>query len=384
MSEAFGRSTAREATIWKPFIYSFPFDDKQTENRNIIYGLYANAYLNQNKYLTEVESADLANLLADYNAKIADLTNQEQIVVAEIVSRRYLANIEDLIFRKKMATKQAGIEADDDIWDSKMEALVSDSAALDTMSERVASETEKTAARITEIQSYIEIEGINLSQADIEIAEKAIQSSKVDIQKLDAANDILKIQINTVETAHKLIDVDREIARTKIQISETDRSINKIDLLDSELVIEKGKTSVAEAETSVAEKRATLAEAKTDEVQSEVEHYRDTLTGQAQDAHDSKIDLMDTRNKGLENNLAIRKNERDLNIENRLAVSALENTFANDDKTLQSTIDTANVSVMTSKASNVWLKAQAAIKAAETAAAANISTVLTHTVKKAT
>jgi hypothetical protein len=94
--------------------------------------------------------------------------------------------------------------------------------------------------------------------------------------------------------------------------------------------------------------------------------------------------LMDTRNKGLEDNLTIRKNERDLNIENRLAVSALENTFANDDKTLQSTIDAANVSVMNTKASNVWLKAQAAIKAAETAAAANISTVLTHTVKKAT
>jgi len=383
MTEAFSRSTAREATIWEPFLYSFPFDATQTANRTIIYGLYANAYLNQNKYLNEVESEDLANLLADYNAKIADLTNQEQIVVAEIVSRRYLANIEDLVFKKKMATKQAGIEADDDIWDSKMAALATDTAALETMAERVASETEKTAAKITEIQAYIEIEGINLTQVDIDIAEKAIQSSKVDIQKLDAANDILRIQINTVETAHKLIDVDREIARTKIDIAETDRNINKIGLLDSELTIEQGRTSVAEAETSVAGTRVVLAEAKTQETENEITYYRDTLTSQAHDIYDSKIDLMDTRSKGLSDGLTMRKNERDLNIDNRLAVSALETTFANDDKTLQALVDAANISVMNTKVSNTWVRIQGAIEAAKTAAAANIVSTLTHTIKKA-
>lgn len=383
MTEAFSRSTAREATIWEPFLYSFPFDATQTANRTIIYGLYANAYLNQNKYLNEVESEDLANLLADYNAKIADLTNQEQIVVAEIVSRRYLANIEDLVFKKKMATKQAGIEADDDIWDSKMAALATDTAALETMAERVASETEKTAAKITEIQAYIEIEGINLTQVDIDIAEKAIQSSKVDIQKLDAANDILRIQINTVETAHKLIDVDREIARTKIDIAETDRNINKIGLLDSELTIEQGRTSVAEAETSVAGTRVVLAEAKTQETENEITYYRDTLTSQAHDSYDSKIDLMDTRSKGLSDGLTMRKNERDLNIDNRLAVSALETTFANDDKTLQALVDAANISVMNTKVSNTWVRIQGAIEAAKTAAAANIVSTLTHTIKKA-
>jgi hypothetical protein len=383
MTEAFSRSTAREATIWEPFLYSFPFDATQTANRTIIYGLYANAYLNQNKYLNEVESEDLANLLADYNAKIADLTNQEQIVVAEIVSRRYLANIEDLVFKKKMATKQAGIEADDDIWDSKMAALATDTAALETMAEKVASETEKTAAKITEIQAYIEIEGINLTQVDIDIAEKAIQSSKVDIQKLDAANDILRIQINTVETAHKLIDVDREIARTKIDIAETDRNINKIGLLDSELTIEQGRTSVAEAETSVAATRVVLAEAKTQETENEITYYRDTLTSQAHDIYDSKIDLMDTRSKGLSDGLTMRKNERDLNIDNRLAVSALETTFANDDKTLQALVDAANISVMNTKVSNTWVRIQGAIEAAKTAAAANIVSTLTHTIKKA-
>lgn len=384
MSEAFDRSTAREAVIWKPFIYSFPFDDKQVENRDIIYGLYANAYLNQNEYLNEVESEDLANLLADYNSKIADLTNQEQIVVAEIVSRRYLASIDDLVFKKKMATKNAGIEADEDIWDSKMSALASDTAALETMAEKVASETEKTAARITEIQAYIEIEGINLSQADIEIAEKEIQSSKVDIQKLDAANDILKIQIDTVETAHKLIDVDREIAKTRIGIAETDRDINKIDMLDSELTIEQGRTSASEAEASVAAKRVVLAEAKTQEAENEVTYYQDTLISQARDSYNSKIDLMNTRNKGLSDALIMRKNERDLNVDNRMAISAMETTFANNDKTLQSLLDADHVSVMNSRTSNVWSKVQGAIAAAEAAAAANITTTLTHSIKKAT
>lgn len=383
MSEAFGRSTVRESTIWKTFIYSFPFDATQAANRDIIYGLYANAYLNQNKYLNEVESEDLVNILADYNNKMANLTNQEQIVVSEIVSRRYLANIEDLVFKQKMATKQAGIETDDDIWDSKMAALASDTAALETMAEKVSSETIKTTAKITEIQNYIQIEEINLSEVDIEIAEKEIQASKVDIQKLDTANTILKIQIDTVEAALKLIDVDREIARAKIEIAETDRNISKIDLLSSELTIEKGRTSMVEAEIPVAGAKVVLAELKTQEVGNEITYYRDTLTNQALDNYNSKKDLMDTRDKGVLDNLTMRKNERDLNIENRLAVSALETTFANADRTLQGQIDTANISVMDSKASNVWLRVQGAISAATAAAAANITTTLTHSIKKA-
>lgn len=381
-TESFNRAAAREARTWTPFEYSFPFNAAQTVERAIVFGLYANAYLNGRKYLAEIESEDLANLLADYNSKIAALTNQEQITVAEIVSRRYLSTIDKQIHDAKMTTKREGIEADDALWDAKIAALSVDNAALATMAAKVTSETEKTEARISELQSYIAIEGMNLSLADVEVVEKEIQSSRMDIQKLDVANEILKIQIGTVEKAQELIDIDVRIAKTKIDIAETDRAINKISLLGSELEIEQAKTAIAGAELDTAASRAVLAAAKTHEVQDEIDHIT-TQTTQAGTAYDNKTAAMDTRQAGKLDALSMGHAEKDLAMENRLATADLEVTVADADQALQPDIDAVKVGLMSTRASNDWTRAYAAVEAAKTIAGANIATQLTHMISKA-
>lgn len=373
---------AREAMTWAPFVHSFPFDDAQTVERGIIYGLYSTSYLNQHKYLTEIESVDLANLLADYNSKIAALTTQERVTVADIVSKRYLSGIDQLIHDEKMVTKRTGIEADDDIWDAKIAALASDRAALETLAAKVISETEKTAARITEVQAYIEMESLHLSEVDIEIADKAIQSAKVDIQKLDTANAVLKIQIDTVQAAQELVDIDLRTARTKIDIAETDRAINKIGLLDSELTIERTRTQKAEAELGVAASRVTLATAKTGEVDAEIDYTRTILTQQATDSYNSKVVMMDVKQTGREDALTMRRKEKDLELDNRLKLVGLDVTFANAAKTLQTSLDTAHISVMDTKVADRHTEILAAIEVQKTLAAADIVTTLKHTVKK--
>ncbi len=380
---AFDRSIARESKIWTPFIYSFPFDATQTTDRATIFGLYSSAYLNRNKYLLEIETEDLANLLADYNAKMADLTNQEAIVVANIVSRRYVETIEKTIHDKKMETKQLGIEADEDIWDAKVAALASDTAALATMAERVSSETQKTAAKITEIETYIEIEGIRLSEADIEIAEKEIQSSKVDLQKLGVTNDVLKIQIDTVKAAQELIDVDLRIARTKVDGAQIDRNINSIDLLDSELSIEQGRTQIAEAERDVAEARVTLAQDRTAEVQAEIDYHTRTLTEQAEERTAKKIELMDLRQVGLDNNLTMRRSEKDLANELREDEVDAELNMAVDDAATQVEVDGNKTTVATQRGFNISAEVEAKKTAANIMATASIGTTLTHTIMKA-
>ena len=380
---AFDRSIARESKIWTPFIYSFPFDATQTTDRATIFGLYSSAYLNRNKYLLEIETEDLANLLADYNAKMADLTNQEAIVVANIVSRRYVETIEKTIHDKKMETKQLGIEADEDIWDAKVAALASDTAALATMAERVSSETQKTAAKITEIETYIEIEGIRLSEADIEIAEKEIQSSKVDLQKLGVTNDVLKIQIDTVKAAQELIDVDLRMARTKVDGAQIDRNINSIDLLDSELSIEQGRTQIAEAERDVAEARVTLAQDRTAEVQAEIDYHTRTLTEQAEERTAKKIELMDLRQVGLDNNLTMRRSEKDLANELREDEVDAELAMAVDDTATQVEVDGNKTTVATQRGFNINEEVEARKAAAVIMATASIGTTLTHTIMKA-
>lgn len=379
---AFDRSIARESKIWTPFIYSFPFDSTQTIDRTTIFGLYSSAYLNRNKYLLEIETEDLANLLADYNTKMANLTNQEAIVVADIVSRRYVETVEKIIHDKKLETKRMGIEADEDIWDAKLAALASDTAALVTMAERVSSETQKTAAKITEIETYIEIEGIHLSEADIEISEKEIQSARVDLQKLGVTNDVLKIQIDTVKAAQELVDVDLRIARTKVDGAQIDRNINSIDLLDSELRIEQGRTQIAEAELNVAEARVALAQDRTDEVQAEIDYLTGTLTEQTEERAAKKIELMDLKQVGLNENLTIRRSEKSLANELRKDELDAELDMAGDDSLTQVAVDSERVSVMHTRAYNINRTVETKKEVAEIMATANIGTTLTHTIMK--
>lgn len=382
-TEAYSRSTAREAKVWTPFVYSFPFDTAQTTERTTIFGLYSSAYLNRNKYLLEFETEDLANMLADYNLKIADLTQQETIILNDIVSRRYLAGIDSIINDQKLATKEAKIEADEALWDAKTDALATDAAALETMAVKVATETEKTAARISEIQSYIEMESVHLDMADIEIAEKEIQSAKVDIQKLDAANAILKIQIDTVQNAQELIDIDAKIARVKVEIAETNRAMNKIDLMANELTIEEARTDVAEAELPVAAARVTLAQAKTTEAQNEID-YVATLETQAGTNYQNKIDLIDTKQTGRVTSITMNRQEKDLQYANKIDLAELELAFMQADATTQATLDASKVSILTFKAANEWSKVNAAIQAQQTLAAANIASTLTHVIQKGT
>jgi hypothetical protein len=380
-TEAYNRSIAREAKVWTPFAYSFPFDTAQTTERTTIFGLYSSAYLNRNKYLLEFETEDLANMLADYNLKIADLTQQETIILNDIVSRRYLASIDSIINDQKLATKEAKIEADEALWDAKTDALATDAAALETMAVKVATETEKTAARISEIQSYIEMESVHLDMADIEIAEKEIQSAKVDIQKLDTQNQVLKIQLETVRAAQELVDVAMKISRTKVDIAEVEKASNKIDLLASELTIEQARTDIAEAEIPVAQSKALLAVSKTDEIQAEVD-YLATLGTQAGTAYQNKINLMNTRNAGNTDIITMRRQAVNLDNSNKLSLSGLDKTFTNNASILQVQLDAAKITTMGGHAWNVSQMASNEVANEKIKAAAIIGTTLTHTIMK--
>lgn len=382
--EARARSTARETRIWKPFSYSFPFNDNQISDRITIFGLYANAYLNGQKYLKEIEEEELANLLSDYSSKISELSAQEQIVVADIVSKRYLAGIDKLIHDRKMATKQAEIDTESAIMDAKIDALDADRAALTTMAAKVASETTKTTARITELQAYIAQEGINLSLADIEVVEKEISSARLDNQKLDTANEILRIQIETVETAQELIDIDLRIARTRVDIAETNRAIAKIGLLADDLTIEKARTAIEEAGIPISAARITLAQAKYDDVEAEKIYVESTLMNQESESLEAKNDLMNSRQTARTSELNRRQSWQLLENESKKDLSSLNKTLATDDRESQALIDGIKIEDINNKASLAWLRAYAAIEAASTLAAAEIPTTLAHTIKKAT
>ena len=384
-NEARARHTTREARIWKPFSYSFPFTSTETEERIVIFGLYANTYLNGQSYLKQIEDAELENLLTDYNTRISGLTVQGQIVVADIVSKRYLAGIDKLIHDQKMETGREKIATDSAIADAKYAALESDRAALETMSAKVATEIQKNNARIAELEAQISIEGINYTLVEQDIAEKELQSLRIDNRKLDVANEIIRIQTQTVRTATELLDIDVQKARTEINIADTERAIAKIGLLADDLTIEKAQTAIIESEIPVSEARVALAQAKYDDADAELTYIKATLMENEDTIRRNKEDLLTLRANTKEYALARSESEKLLANENRRDLSDLEKTLATDDKINQADIDT-NITIpkIAAGAGNDWLKALAAIHVAEKVAKAEIATKLTHVIQKAT
>ena len=411
--EARARHAAREARIWRPFSCSFPFTSTETEERIVIFGLYANTYLNGQSYLKHIEDAELENLLTDYNTRISGLTVQGQIVVADIVSKRYLAGIDKLIHDQKMETarekiatdsaiadaKYAALESDraaletarekiataSAIADAKYAALESDRAALETMSAKVAASIQKNNARITELEAQISIEGINYTLVEQDIAEKELQSLRIDNRKLDVANEIIRIQIQTVRTATELLDIEVQKARTEINIADTERAIAKIGLLADDLTIEKAQTEIIESEIPVSEARVALAQAKYDDADAELTYIQTTLMENEDTIRQNKEDLLTLRANTKEYALARSESEKLLANENRRDLSDLEKTLATDDKINQGDIDT-NITIpkIAAGARNDWSRANAAIEVAEKVAKAEIATKLTHVIQKAT
>jgi hypothetical protein len=228
------RAANRETKVWMPFLYAANFTSGQVTERAVIFGLYAGGYNNQHAYLLDIEATDLANLLADYNMKIAGLSNEEVIVLQSILAKRYVAEIEQQIHAEQLITKTDKVNADAEELEAKIAALSADQAALVTLATRLTTETAVSAAKLLEIESRKTLEDINLSLADIENAEKEIQLEKVKLQILDVANEVLKIQIQIVDAGIDLVNTDVKISETNSRTIGVRNDILKTDIFTAD------------------------------------------------------------------------------------------------------------------------------------------------------
>jgi hypothetical protein len=328
-----------------------------------------------------METEDLMDMLDKYNSQIAELTSDEQKTVAHIVSKRYLASIDQSIFDAKMETKEQKIEAEDDLWTIKIAALASDEAALTTLAAKVTSETAKTSARITELEAYIQIESINLSEVDMEILNKEIQLAKADLQILNAANDILKIQMQVVSTGLDLVNVDLQVAQTKNETQGILRNIARTEILESNLEVEQAQTEVAETELDVQELKTLVVQKKLEAAQAELDLYTGKesheLTMRALKLADGEVrqtrslTAIDTHE---DNALYANDHKEDL--------ADFDLETAQDTQELQEILDDDHNSINSTRVANRRSLAYAAVQSATDLAKANLATTLMHSIQR--
>ena len=376
-SEAYARALSREAGIWTPFMFTVAYADDQNTERAMVFGLYSDAFRNTQGYLVEIEAEQLAQILADYNQKMAGLSADEQIEVSKIVTKRYLAYVDVAVHDLEIQTKEKKADSESEMWDAKFAALDADRAALVTEASKVAAEAKRIQARIEVLQAEILIEGINQSMVDIEISEKEIELSKKSLAILSAANDIIKIQLDIIETGMKMVDIDLQVAKTSIGISEANAQIAKTPIIQSELDIAISQVAAANAELLTYDSKLALVDDKKVAVGKEISHV-DDLVNHEQSMQLAKRDQLSEEHDAKIYSITSEETRTISNLQHKEDSSENEVTIAGLEKEATATIDAQKLTVNAAQISAASSQKAAAIDAAETIAGANMITTLTH------
>jgi hypothetical protein len=376
--EAINRSQIREARIWSQF-YEAAFVQAQVDERTIIFGLYASSYKNTANYLSDIEAFELDNLLNDYNIKIDGLTTDEQVLINQIVVKRYLADVEAAIHADKMISFQNKIDSESAEMDAKIAALAADRAALLTLQSRLAAEIKTIAARIQVLQAEIALEAVNLALADMAVHEKEIQLAETNLRILRVANEVLRIQLQIVEAGIDLLEVDMRKEETKIRTEQTKIDTIRAGFTEKELEIAQKHVLIAGQEVILATKETEITGKKLVQANAESSYLMGKQTAEAINKA-NKLDLLAARRDAsidaADNHLEATK----VSNENRISMADAERTGVDAD------IEVRDITAVTQELVNdthgeaSTLAYQAAIYSATKLAKVNVISTLTHTV----
>ena len=392
---AFDNSIIRNTPIWVPFAHYGFYNAVQEAERAVIFGLYSNSYRNNDAYMQGISDIALSQMLADFNTKMAELTTDQQKTVMDITTKRYVTSVETLIHDEKMVTELQKNNASADEWDAKIAALSVDRAALVTLQTHIATEIKRINAKITEIMAYIQLEVANLAMVDVEIAEKqmtlsekdiqlaekAIEEAKRDLAILQTANEIARVQLQIVNAGLELVDIDMKVARTRTDIAQTDNQIAKLGLMSSELEVAKARTTAEQEDLLTYDSKILLAEAQTTGVNKEIAGAKthttlETAVGQA------RLDESDAYLSDHLQSITLNAEKVIYGIQDRDVSAGLEKTIVEKTNVMQATTDQDKIRMNEVHVDAALKRAQAAIEAATTMASANLSSELTHLIKK--
>lgn len=377
--QTYDRAINRELGIWTPFTYSFLFTLDQVKDRAIIFGLYSSMYKNKYEFTRQIEAEELLILLTDYNYLIANISNQEQITLNEIISRRYIENVNKLIHDQKMITYQQKLDTESAKVDAKIAALAADQLAVENMALKVEMETKKITAKIQELEAYIQLEGYNLEQVNLDIAEAEVKSAKFDLAKLNAANDILKIQLDTILSAAKLVDVDVQIAKTNLEKAQTNARIESMELLKDQVVLEKNKTLLSENEVTASYNQIELISKANEDINAELA-YQSVLSNEASTENINKLALDLAQQEFTKYKLDQNRLSRLLQLELNESELNLDPSLLANERSTQEAIDEQSRLNNARKIFNKKMMKYTVLDIAEMLATANILTTLTHSI----
>jgi hypothetical protein len=380
MGEAiYDRAVIREKAIWPSFLYGMPGIES---TKTIIFGLYANTYLLGHNYLKDIEEEELQRIIDVYDSNMAELSMEEQSLVLEIASKKYVKAIEIQIKNNALITKGQQLNADRQEYQAKLLALEVDQNALETKQAQVTLAIDKAELKNKILVSKINLEGLAQQYVDVEITQKELEAGRAVLKLLYAERRGTEIQL--------------DIANVSLQISEAEASKSGIDI---DIANYKARTAI----TNLAFGRLSVATAEAKAVAKEVAIYgqREALVdarGTVVSNETSDINSLAGLESGLEGVQKAEQTARHQAITQGYADSVTLSTgrttiaasksgsdiaIGAESMTSQIAIGTTRATIPPRRCSAAATTATAAIDAARTLATAKITTSLTHEIGSA-
>jgi hypothetical protein len=380
MGEAvYNRAMVREKTIWPSFLYGMPGIES---TKTMIFGLYANTYLLGHNYLEDIEDEELQRLIDVYDSNMAELSMEEQGLVLEIASKKYVKTIEIQIKNNALVTKGQQLNADEQEYEAKLAALEVDRDALETKQAQITLAIDRAENKNKILVSKINLEGLAQQYVDVEIAQKELEAGKAVLKllyaelrgteiQLDIAN--VSLQISEAEASKSGIDVD--IANYKARTAIT-------NLVSDRLSVATAEASAVAKEVTLYSQRRSLVDARGTVVSNETSDIN-SLTGLESSLEAAQKSEQTARHQ------AITQGYTDSTIlsTGRTTIAASKSSsdiaIGTERMASQITIGTTRATMPPTRCRAASTTATAAIDAAEILATADITTSLTHEIGSA-
>lgn len=203
----------------KPFTSFCPRPESVETFLTLCFGLYGNRP-SVFDYLEDFEADEIASAMVIHELNMMSMDVEEQGILLDIVSKRYVDEIDRAGKMLLFDAKQASVRSQSAVMDARIAAVASDFAALKTLENQLTVAIKKQEVRIEELVVRAETEKVNSAFVDAEVAQKYLEAAKAELEELRGSQKILEYQIQIVENAYELSKIPADIAALRAEVAE--------------------------------------------------------------------------------------------------------------------------------------------------------------------
>jgi len=373
--EIYNRATIRELAIWPSFLYGMPGNESM---KAIVFGLYANTYLLGHNYLKDIEAEELQRLIDTYDSNMAELAADEQNLVLEIASKRYLKAIEIQIKNHVLTTKTQQLAADEQEYDAKLAALDVDQEALDTKRAQIELARDRAELKNRDLVARLQLEELAQDYVAVEISQKQLEAARAELKVLTTALKGLEIQTDIANVSLQITQTEVSKSQLNADIAGLSARIAGQNLTTKQLEIDQAELEVMQYEiNNVARARIALLDAKGKVIEDETTHIG------ALESQEAKVEAAEAAKQkaGAQRTLAgfdDRESMAKAGMDQSDYDDSLDIEIADDRSVARRAIATKRTDLPTARTRAAATRKSAAIAAAKIMAVANITNTLTH------